>query len=392
MTEEGALVIDLRSFDIDATRGFLPATDPQFTLPKAFADIETVARLLPKWLTTGNIRKTILELPEVDRAACEALNDVESRRAMLAYSYLTHAFVWGEKDAAHVLPRVLAVPFHHIAKKMGRPPVLSYASYALDNWVRVADGPLEIGNFYLMQNFLGGIDEEWFILVHIDIEAKAARALNAIPQLIECVEKENNAGIIEALSDVHAAWVSINVSMDRMPERCDPYIYYNRVRPYIHAWKNNPALPEGLVYQGVAEYGEKPQRFRGETGAQSSIVPSMDALFGVGHEDDPLKAYLIEMQDYMPPKHRAFIAEINRSSQLRAYVKARAGETPELRVAYNDCVIQLEKFRSTHLEYAASYIHRQAPHTNNSTDVGTGGTPFMQYLKKHRDESAAHLL
>ena len=41
----------------------------------------------------------------------------------------------------------------------------------------------------------------------------------------------------------------------RMPERCDPYIYFNRVRPYIHGWANHPALPAGMLYEGIDEYG-----------------------------------------------------------------------------------------------------------------------------------------
>jgi indoleamine 2,3-dioxygenase len=178
----------------------------------------------------------------------------------------------------------------------------------------------------------------------------------------------------------------------RMVEHCDPYVYYNRVRPYIHGWKNNPALPAGLVYEGIKEYGERGQMFRGETGAQSTIIPTIDGFLGVGHKDDPLKAYLMEMRDYMPPGHRKFLEAVERGSALRQHIAAQGSPSP-LKSLYDTCVDWVEKFRSKHLEYAVSYIAKQHQvDKSNPSQVGTGGTPFVQYLTKHRDETGEHKL
>jgi indoleamine 2,3-dioxygenase len=177
-------------------------------------------------------------------------------------------------------------------------------------------------------------------------------------------------------------------TLRRMPEYCDPYIYYHRVRPYIHGWKNNPALPDGLVYDGVDTYRGKPQKFRGETGAQSGIIPAIDAALGVAHGPDELRSYLMEMREYMPAGHRAFVEAIERRSTVRQVVTGAGGGEKSLTSAYDACLRRVEEFRSIHLEYAASYIFRQAQDASaNPTSVGTGGTPFMPYLKKHRGET-----
>lgn len=402
------LSLDIENYEVSQDYGFLPSQSPaQAALPKHFHPIEEMAALLPKWLILGRIRQTIERLPEVN-VEQEPLDDLQLRRAMLMYSYLTHAYVWGESSLgrqappATLLPRNIAVPFYAIAEKIGRPPVLSYASYALDNWVRIdaaesmqghaPPGTIAIGNIRIFQNFLGGLDEDWFILIHIDIEAKAAPALAAIPKVLAGIDQEKIPEVIDALEIIKAAWIRINETMNRMPEACDPYIYYNRVRPYIHGWKNNPSLPDGLIYQGVAAYREQPQQFRGETGAQSAIVPTMDALFNITHDRDRLWEFLMEMREYMPPKHRAFIKAVEQRSSLRNFVKRHLEQFPKLRERYDDCVSLIEQFRTRHLEFAARYIQQQATRANNDTQIGTGGTPFMRYLKKHRDESNYHLL
>jgi indoleamine 2,3-dioxygenase len=171
-----------------------------------------------------------------------------------------------------------------------------------------------------------------------------------------------------------------------MTERCDPYIYYHRVRPFIFGSKDNPDLKGGLVFEN--QFDNRPQFFRGETGAQSSIIPSLDGALGIQHTSDNLRHYLNEMREYMPPEHRTFIEKIEASSNIKELID----ESGKLKDSYNACLEQIRAFRALHLKYADAYIHKQSQKKNpfgrgGSTIRGTGGTPFMSYLKKHRDET-----
>src|SRR3984885_12130719 len=369
----------------DTARGFLPSQDPLTRLPKAFNAWESTAIGLPKLLASDHLRRSLEDLPPFpfDRIA----NGRERERAMTLLSYLGHAYVWRGGQAAEVLPRVLAIPWQAVAASLGRPPVLSYSSYALHNFFRFdPKREIECGNIGLIQNFLGGIDEEWFILIHVDIERKAASAIATLPACLDAAERGQAEELEALLAQAESALHSMQATMLRMPEHCDPYIYYHRVRPYIHGWKNHPDLPDGLIYEGVTAYGGHPQQFRGETGAQRSIVPALDAMLGVTHQRDALSLYLQEMRAYMPPLHRAFIKSLENRISVRSFVQ-RCGR-PSLTSAYNACAEAVENFRSLHLEYAAKYIFHQAQtDSKNPHAVGTGGTPFMPYLKKHRDET-----
>ncbi|MCS7162226.1 MAG: indoleamine 2,3-dioxygenase [Bacteroidia bacterium] len=379
----------LGEYGIHEGRGFLPAEDPLRELPQALGCWDELAYELPKLLASGRVRYFLKQMPLLDPLPYLA-TDATWRRAMQVLSYFGHAWVWGEEPPADTLPEAIALPWYMVAQHLGRPPVLSYASYALDNWYRLEkEGPIDLGNIALIQNFLGGLDEEWFILVHVAIEAAAAPALRQLPRLVSAVEEENLTEAEAALEAIIPALEAMYRILLRMPERCDPYIYYNRVRPYIHGWKDNPSLPNGVIYEGVAAYEGKPQRFRGETGAQSSIIPALDAALGIRHAEDPLRVYLREMRTYMPPKHRAFIEDLEQYEINNDFFN----RTMRLRTLYNEAIHWIEQFRTKHLEYAAQYIARQHQRSlANPTSVGTGGTPFMPYLAKHRDETSAHKL
>jgi indoleamine 2,3-dioxygenase len=329
--------------------------------------------------------------PGIERWALTA-PEAQVRTMMVHYSFLVQAWVWGEPGPPVSLPANLARPIVALADRLWQAPLLPYSAYVLDNWARMdKTGPVALDNIRMVQNFLGGADENWFVMVHVAIEAEAGVLLDNAAGLVAAAAREDAETCEALLAGMDLAWERIYAVFKRMPERCDPYIYFHRVRPYIHGWANNPALGGGLVYEGVEKFGGKPQALRGQTGSQSSIVPAMDALFGVRHSDDPLKAFLDELHLYRPVAHRRFIEDLAAHSTLRAFVNRT--NSPALRDAFNACVEQVARFRTRHLEYAASYINKQAGSiAGNDPDVGTGGTPFMKYLKKHRDENRAQVV
>lgn len=384
----------LSDYDISAERGFLSDFDPdQVALPTQLASIRESALALPQTLPSGRIRALLAGLPAHDLTTfCATASDAEMRIAMVHYSFLVQAYVWGEPDAPTHLPRNLAQPIWQLAEALGQQPLLPYSGYVLDNWGLIdPQGQISLDNIYMLQPFLGGQDEAWFVLIHVAIEATAGRLLGEFPALMQAASARDSNALQEGLISMNAVWDTINAIFDRMPERCDPYIYFHRVRPWIHGWKDNPALGPGLIYEGVDATGGKPQSFRGQTGSQSSIVPAMDAVLGLGHADDPLRRYLDELHAYRPPQHRRFIDDVRAQSALRDFVRDAGDAT--LTTLYNDCVTQLARFRTRHLEYAATYINRQSrDHAGNAIDIGTGGTPFMKYLKKHRNETQQQLL
>jgi len=381
------------SLDTENVFGFISSDQPLRYLNNKNQDeqiLEDLACSIPKLLLTNKIRKQIDNLPDSFFSHdLSKYSEEELRLLNVQFSFLAHAYVWGDLVPSKILCKAIAKPWSNISKMLGRPPILSYASYCLDNWHKInQDEGVNLDNVALNYNFLGGIDEDWFVTIHVCIEHAANKAIQSAFNIAlktetnDCDEKV----LLDELTSIKEAMLEVNHIFRKMPEKCDPYIYYHRVRPYIFGWKNNPALPDGLIYESC--FDEKPQLFRGETGAQSSIVPTLDALLNVVHERDELREYLDEMKSYMPPSHRELIKFIEDTSK----VKEQVSGNKTLMELYDDCCQEISIFRSQHLRYAADYIHNQSTKTTlfgsgGSKVRGTGGTPFMKYLKKHRDET-----
>ena len=372
---------------------FFPKTPPlkSFkTKSKSLNLLSNIASSLPKLLLTDKVQPTIDRLNK-DALSVNKLftnkNIKEINLAMSHLSFVAHAYIWGGIKPNSVLPEVISKPWVKVSNYIGRPPILSYASYCLDNWYKIDNNqPISLDNVALINNFLGGVDEDWFVTIHVCIEDAATDAIIAASNLSRLNENSKVREFSLELKKIIKSLKNVNEIFSKMPDKCDPYIYYHRVRPYIFGTKNNPDLKNGLIYEN--QFDNKPQFFRGETGAQSSIIPFLDGALGIEHSNDNLRPYLNEMRDYMPPAHRKMIDDIEKRSKVKTYIN----KSKKLVKEYNHCLEEIRQFRAQHLEYAASYIHKQSQiknpfGTGGSTIRGTGGTPFMKYLKKHRDET-----
>jgi len=375
---------------------FLPKKPPINTFntkSKSLDLLQNIAAQLPKLLLTNKVQSKINKL-KINDLSIDILiknnKEKEINLAMAHLSFIAHAYIWGGESPQRILPEVIAKPWVKLSKYLGRPPILSYASYCLDNWYKIDQSePISLDNVALINNFLGGVDEDWFVTIHVCIEDAARDAIDSACKLSFLNEKNKVNDFSKHLRTIRDSLKKVNHIFAKMPEKCDPYVYYHRVRPYIFGTKNNPDLKQGLIYEN--QFDNKSQFYRGETGAQSSIIPLLDGALGITHTNDNLRHYLNEMRDYMPPKHRKLIEDVEQRSQIKNLIT----KSKKLIKEYNQCLEEIHKFRSQHLEYAATYIHKQAQIVNpfgsgGSTIRGTGGTPFMKYLKKHRDETDKH--
>lgn len=366
-------------------RGFLPTPDPLTSLGDGrVAAAEELGRRLPELVASRKFREEApralvgFTVPEEYSAG-----GAEAERLFLLFSYFASAYVHlpGAEEARSI-PTEIAGPMVKLAGVVGRPPILAYASYCLHNWRRLdANGPIALGNIELTQNFAAGEngkeDEDWFILVHVDIEARAGTGMQALVRAGKGVQVGDAGEAERGLEGLAASLREMNRTMNRMPERCRPEVYFLKVRPYIFGFN-------GVVYEGY--FGGAPQSLRGETGAQSSIVPSLLVGLGIKHKNSMLTTHLEDMRNYMPPAHREFILS---RVDVRPFVVEAAGrgdaQGKRLRDLYNECLAEVIAFRSRHFDYAVNYIERRV-----DNPLATGGTPYISWLKQLIEETRAY--
>jgi indoleamine 2,3-dioxygenase len=302
-----------------------------------------------------------------------------------------------------------------VAAHLGLPPTATYAALNLWNYSKIDSSVSlsEVDNLRALHTFTGTRDEEWFYLVSAAIESHGSAI---IPVMLNAMEYSTQTSpspsvVISALGQFKQCIKEVGEILQRMYEKCDPDVFYNKIRPFLAGSKNMAVagLPNGVFYDEEEGKGQWRQ-YSGGSNAQSSLIQFFDVCLGVEHSLTGAKkgskpGFLKEMRTYMPGPHRAFLEHVESVSNIRQYASTDA----EVQVAYNAAVDELSRFRDIHIQIVTRYIinpskkqgvaknagmNLAVASTNGSIKSlhGTGGTALLPFLKQSRDETKETVL
>ena len=372
--------MELKHFDVSPGTGFLPE-QPSHPLGDYFSEWEEAVRCLPQLIRNKLVVEHVTKLQEKEFSDKTLKSQREWQRAYVVLSYLAQAYLYESEhnlESALILPSKLSIPWQTTAEYVGLPPVAAYAAVVLYNYtVKDPKKPFTADNLSAAVTFTGSDEESWFVVVHALEELAAATGLQAIITAYNAISSRDNKILGRSLMIIEETLQKMNTTLEFM-QNCTPYFFYWELRPFL-------GFPEcGVIYSGVSP---ETKHYRSGSGAQDSAIPAFSIFLGIKHGKDE-KETLDDLALYMPAKHREFLDTLSKQPSVRCYVQ-ESGDA-ELIKCYDKAVRALESFRSEHIKLVTSYIinaKRSRGEETTEEDKGTGGTPFMQFLKNVRDNT-----
>lgn len=311
----------------------------------------------------------------------------------------------------------------------------TYAGVALWNFKPLFDDePIDnLENLSTLLTFTGSLDESWFYLVSVAIEARGAPIIPLMLNAFEAVRRGDSRSVTAALQSFAERLDDLGSLLLRMYDNCDPHVFYHRIRPFLAGSKNmeEAGLPNGVKFDDGT--GTQPfVQYSGGSNAQSSIIQFFDLALGIEHRPTgqklgdasnvvgsgpppPSNNFIKDMRRYMPGPHRRFLEHVASVANIRSYVDANRSDTG-LCVAFDACLAMLRALRDKHIQMVSRYIivksresrsdarsvspRQTRPQRVNLANGarkeddgakkqlrGTGGTALISFLKQARDES-----
>lgn len=294
-----------------------------------------------------------------------------------------------------------------------------------------------LNNLTTLLTFTGSLDESWFYLVSVAIEARGADIIPLMLEAIAAARHGDRTAVAERLRSFAERLDELGSLLMRMYESCDPHVFYHRIRPFL-AGGNNMAeagLPNGVWFDDGSDTRSYVS-YSGGSNAQSSIIQFFDLVLGIEHRPTgekrtkdssdsegsapppPSHNFIKEMRKYMPGQHRQFLEHVAKAANIRDFVERHRADVA-LSTAYDACLAMLRAFRDKHIQMVSRYIIVKScearserrpklhPHGSDTAAAaattasmkqrngsqqgknlrGTGGTALIPFLKQARDET-----
>ncbi|KAI9892034.1 MAG: hypothetical protein M1814_002229 [Vezdaea aestivalis] len=427
----------VEDYDVSPVHGFLPTEAPLQRLPDPYYfPWEATVGNLQGLLLSRRLRGVVDNLPILSTTNLNTLS--EFRRAYSVLAFMTHGYIWGGDTPSKIVPPTITIPFLAVSESLGLPPVATYAAVCLWNYKPLfPDEPIDnLENLSTLMTFSGSLDESWFYLVSVAIEARGGPLISLMLDTIAAARSNNRKSVVRYLQIFAERIDELASLLLRMYDNCDPHVFYHRIRPFLAGSKNmsDAGLPNGVIYDDGSG-NERYREYSGGSNAQSSLMQFFDVVLGIEHRqtgdrrstgsgsesDDtygrlPKHSFMQEMRAYMPLSHQRFLQSVESVANIRAFVDANS-QYKDLTVAYDACLMMLRTFRDKHIQMVSRYIiiqsresrahsrsisPRAAPQVRNIASAGmeagrnpngrgrfrgTGGTALIPFLKQARDET-----
>ena len=419
----------LADYGISPTQGFLPDTLPLTRLPDPYYNKwEAVVANLQALILSRRLRAVVDRLPILSTIGLE--HEAEWRRAYSLLCFMAHAYVWGGDHPEERLPPPITAPLLEISDHLRMPPVATYAALVLWNFkpLFLDEDVDNFENLATLNTFTGSLDESWFYLTSVAIEARGAPIIPLMLTAIAAARQEDSSSVTRCLRAFAERLTDLTNILHRVYESCDPHVFYHRIRPFLAGSKNmaEAGLPHGLIYDdgsGVESY----RQYSGGSNAQSSLIQFFDVVLGVEHRPtgeahDPTSEsdregrfqrhnFIRDMRRYMPGPHADFLRDVSQIANIRDFVEDHVEDT-QLCLAYDACLAMLSAFRDKHIAIVTRYVilpskeararsRSQSPEaarkrlnlavasrkSGKQDQKGTGGTALIPFLKQARDET-----
>jgi indoleamine 2,3-dioxygenase len=379
-------------FVVSPDTGFLPRTDPIDT-PPAFPRLHELLEEMtltrengqPGLLARGAFGKAVEErLPLYDVAH---INDQAELMALFRdYTFAASAYLLEPCDIMNrakgkyglgrqTLPKNIAVPLAQVSDKIHAKPFMEYAqSYALYNYKRIdSEKPLDFDNLELLRKFSGMRSEHGFILIHVSMVRYTPQLVGSVIEAMDACSKKDRAAFNAGLGKMVAVMNKINAVMEEMWKESAPEDYL-KFRTFIMGIKDQTEMfPHGVVYEGV---DQDPKAFRGESGANDSIIPTCDNFLQLTWQmpNNPMTEILRDFRSYRPHDHNKWLQWVDASAKELS-VESFCSTDAQSLFLYTQLLDQVRDFRNRHWNFAKEYIIKRTAYPK-----ATGGSPMATWL------------